>query len=114
MRVTNTWIVVSKDALIIAQVWWRLLEAIVIREGSLNLVHIQRTIKVIKTVLLHIFIEKSISIHLMSIQSVVSNNIRIKFKTLRRIVLSISAIACSWITLYMTHLIIVHHTISSI
>ena len=57
VRSNHTLIVVAEDALVVAQVGRRLLEAIIIRKGSLNLVHVQGAIEVVKATLLQVFVK---------------------------------------------------------
>ena len=67
---------IAKDTFVISEIWRRLLKTIVVRESSLNLVHVETSVQVIKAVLLKVLVEQRVAIHL-AIDTIVSNNIRI-------------------------------------
>ena len=48
---------VAENSLVVAQIRWRLLEAVVVREGSLDLMHVQAAVQVVEAVLLQVLVE---------------------------------------------------------
>ena len=48
---------VTENALIVPQVWRRLLETVIVGEGGLDLVHVQASVQMVQAVLLKILIE---------------------------------------------------------
>jgi len=67
-------VVPAENTLVVPQVRWRLLKTVVIREGSLDLVHVQASVKMVQAILLQVFVEKGVAIH-MRINAIISNDI---------------------------------------
>lgn len=84
---------------VVSYIWWWLLKTVVLRKCSLNLMHVKRTVHMIKTVLLQVCFKKilifwRITSNNHSTYSIVSNDVRIEFE-LTSFISNCCAIACS-------------------
>ena len=49
---------IAKDTFIVSKIWRRLLKTVIVREGSLYLVHLETSVEMVQTVLLQALVEQ--------------------------------------------------------